>query len=248
MAPGLNESPFSKILSPKARFYTVETPLDATQARALVDSGVVLPESLKKAVAKRQGEFLGGRFCAQQALAQLGHPAMAAAIGIGEDYAPLWPPGFVGSITHTRGIVAAAVAKADSRAGIGIDVEALIPEEKAVNLASHILTDQEWVRFQSDASFSVSELVSLVFSAKESVYKCLRPLTGKYFGFQSAQLVYLDRDSGEFQVSLLKAIGGGFEAGWNASGRFTFDHGRIHTAFELPASGVQVEMGSQHKS
>ena len=193
----VQENPFSAILSPKARVYTVDIPLNAAESCRLAALGIALPEALKKAILKRQTEFLAGRYCAHEALTRLGHLPAQATIGIGEDYAPVWPPGFVGSITHTRGVVAAVVARTTERSGIGIDVEALLAEDKAVNLASHILTDQEWLRFQSDGSFNVSELVSLVFSAKESVYKCLRPLTGRYFGFQSAQLLYLDRDSGE---------------------------------------------------
>ncbi|MBI3557713.1 MAG: 4'-phosphopantetheinyl transferase superfamily protein [Deltaproteobacteria bacterium] len=224
--------PFPATLSGLARGYAALLPLAAAESESLAQLGIACPESLRKAVAKRQNEFLAGRYCAYRALAQL-TPDQLSSIGIGEDYAPVWPKGFVGSITHTRGYVAAAVARAADRCGIGIDVEQVMAQEKATNLCQHILTDEEWRRFENAGAFSVGELVSLVFSAKESVYKCLRPLTGKYFGFQAAELFELSRESGTFKVRLLKSVGGGFEPGWCGSGRFALTSSRVFTAVEL---------------
>ena len=61
--------------------------------------GLALPVTLDKAVQKRKAEFLAGRYCARAALAQL-DGSLAVNIGIGANREPLWPPGFVGSITH----------------------------------------------------------------------------------------------------------------------------------------------------
>ncbi|MEM7792797.1 MAG: 4'-phosphopantetheinyl transferase, partial [Verrucomicrobiota bacterium] len=54
-----------------------------------------------KAGAARQQEFIAGRKCARAALAELGQlhgPILANGKG-----APVWPDGFVGSITHCKG-------------------------------------------------------------------------------------------------------------------------------------------------
>ena len=61
-----------------------------------------------KAVPKRINEFAAGRACARRALATFGMPG--AVLLAAPDRQPLWPTGFVGSITHTAGFCAAAVA------------------------------------------------------------------------------------------------------------------------------------------
>src|ERR1700688_5221299 len=92
-----------------------------------------LPQALRHATQKRQREFLAGRWCAKQALQCLGagstHVAMAG------DRAPIWPDGVVGSITHTGGFVAAAVAWAADIAGVGIDSEEIIVPAAARDIA-----------------------------------------------------------------------------------------------------------------
>src|SRR5260370_20887260 len=74
----------------------------------------LLPEEehlVAKAVAKRRREGTNARTCARRALARLG--IAETAIRRGAKGEPLWPAGVVGSITHTTGYFAAAVAQAD---------------------------------------------------------------------------------------------------------------------------------------
>src|SRR4051812_41020395 len=87
-----------------------------------------LPPAPPKAVARRRAEFLAGRYAAAMALEALGCPSPWE-VGRREDRAPSWPAGFVGSITHGGGLVAAALARSDDCAGIGIDVELVVPPE-----------------------------------------------------------------------------------------------------------------------
>ena len=47
---------------------------------------------------KRLSDFATGRYCAMKALEQFG--IQDAIIPIGEDRAPIWPEGIVGSISH----------------------------------------------------------------------------------------------------------------------------------------------------
>src|SRR5690606_10927778 len=54
---------------------------------------------------KRQCEYLAGRLCARHALHRLTGQADVPAVG--EDRAPHWPAGVVGSITHSQGQAAA---------------------------------------------------------------------------------------------------------------------------------------------
>ena len=70
---------------------------------------------------KRRREFVTARRCAREALASLGQAP--GPIGVGPSREPQWPAGLVGSITHTRGFRAAAVAPQSVVASIGIDAE-----------------------------------------------------------------------------------------------------------------------------
>ena len=74
-----------------------------------------------KAVAKRRREVTNARTCARRALAGLG--IAETAIPRGPKGQPIWPTGVVGSITHTTGYVAAAVAHAAKVRSIGVDAE-----------------------------------------------------------------------------------------------------------------------------
>src|SRR4051794_33065331 len=77
------------------------------------------------AVPPRRAEYAAARECARSALRRLGVPE--AAVPAGPDRAPMWPTGIVGSMTHVDGYRAAAVGRAGSWTGIGIDAEVLAP-------------------------------------------------------------------------------------------------------------------------
>ena len=74
-----------------------------------------------QAVEARRREFVTARRCAREALAKLGHEP--APIRVGPKREPLWPVGVVGSITHTTGFRAVAVAPRNVIASLGIDAE-----------------------------------------------------------------------------------------------------------------------------
>ncbi len=128
--------------------------------------------------AKRLREFSAGRQCAREALARLGQAPVALPVGPGR--APLWPAGIIGSISHTAEIAVAVVARRAQVRSLGIDVESADP--LAAELLALVCRDAE------RAALAVSGLepgpgAKLLFSAKESLYKCLWPLTGVFLEF-----------------------------------------------------------------
>src|SRR5262249_41084450 len=68
-------------------------------------------DAVSRAVPSRRREFALGRWCARRALGGLGIAPQS--IPVGEGRAPTWPHGVVGSITHCREFVAAAVARVE---------------------------------------------------------------------------------------------------------------------------------------
>jgi len=136
--------------------------------------------AVARAVASRRREFALGRQCARLALGRLG--AAAGAIPVGADRAPVWPSGVTGSITHCAGVVAAAVAWSRALAGLGIDVEPAGPLDPAL-LPLICGPDERWLVERTGRSWG-----KLLFSAKESLFKCVFPRTKVFLELRDVAL------------------------------------------------------------
>ncbi len=90
---------------------------------------------ITRSVDKRQREFRAGRHCAHQALECLG--LEATPLLWGERREPIWPQGYLGSISHCDGYALAACALQGEIVGIGIDVEPLSPLKRDVEQLIH---------------------------------------------------------------------------------------------------------------
>lgn len=194
------------------------------EASASVSTDVLFPEELalvRRAVPKRRVEFATTRWCARQALAELG--VTPAAILSGPDREPVWPEGIVGSMTHCRGYHAAAVAHAAAARSIGIDAEPDEPLPKGTLELISLPAE----RAQLEALWG-PHLDRLLFSAKESVYKTWFPLARRWLAFGDAHITL--RSDGSFDVELTAS--GPLNA---LSGRWRASSGFIVTAIALPA-------------
>ena len=129
-------------------------------------------------VEKRRTEFRHGRYCARTAMQQLG--VAPAAIAKGPDREPVWPSGIIGSITHTGSAAAAVVAKSTDLAALGLDME--LTEPLTADLISMICLPEE----NPDKDGTRGKLL---FSIKESIYKCLFPLINEYVDFLEMEVV-----------------------------------------------------------
>ncbi|OIJ64440.1 4'-phosphopantetheinyl transferase family protein [Streptomyces mangrovisoli] len=138
-----------------------------------------------RAVAKRRREFAAVRACARHAMEKLGVAPQPVLPGAGG--APVWPPGLVGSMTHSDDYCAAALVRATDIASLGIDAEphdtlpddvtpfvALPAEEERLRRLAAERPELHWDR--------------ILFSAKESVYKAWYPLTGRWLDFTEADI------------------------------------------------------------
>jgi len=174
-----------------------------------------------RGVAKRQAEYLAGRLCAREALRRVtGQPGVPA---VGEDRAPQWPLGVVGSITHGDNWAAALVAQREQWRALGLDVERLLPAERAQRLQGEILTPAELQRLQDLDENARALRISLSFSLKESLFKALYPLTLTRFYFHDAELLDIDQDS--VRLRLLIDLHPDWRTGTELDGQFAlFDN------------------------
>ena len=138
------------------------------------------------AVEGRRREFVTARRCAREALAKLGHAP--APIRSGPKREPQWPAGLVGSITHTAGFRAAAVASKSVIASVGIDTEQNDPLPEGVEELITVPGEPEMLVALARA-FPMTQWGRLLFSAKESIYKAWYPLSGRSLGFEEARLM-----------------------------------------------------------
>ncbi|WP_460804085.1 4'-phosphopantetheinyl transferase family protein [Microbulbifer agarilyticus] len=166
--------------------------VDRYQPSLFAEAGILLPAQIARAVPQRQAEFLAGRYLAHSILGELHSPKREAPhIGIGERRDPLWPKGVVGSITHCGNEAACVLASKTRLRYLGIDHENWMTPSVYDEVASSILDADELTRL-ADVHFSSAQAATLIFSAKESLFKALYPTVQCYFGFECAKLVSVD--------------------------------------------------------
>jgi 4'-phosphopantetheinyl transferase EntD len=139
---------------------------------------------IERAVRTRQAEFATGRVCARRVLRRLGIQPGPLLPDL--DHSPLWPSGVVGSISHTTGVCIVVVARASVLGGIGIDVEQRTPLSGDLERMVTTSAEQRWLDRQ-DAR-ERGKWSKLVFSAKESFYKCQHTTTRLSLDFADVEL------------------------------------------------------------
>lgn len=164
-----------------------------------------LPVGFERFNPKRQQEFLAGRFCAERALNLMAtHRQILIKdkiLTLGQGRAPIWPAGTVGAISHSDHIVGALAAPSAVLLGVGLDVEALMTDERAERLARKVCTDSEWqyCKRRATPSHPLGFWLTLLFSAKESLYKAIFPIQQSFVGFKEVDIVAVDLDAKEFR-------------------------------------------------
>lgn len=143
---------------------------------------IQLPDSIERAVVKRKSEFLAGRYATKLAMASFEIDNQQ--ITIGNNRQPIWPDGFVGSITHCDNMAVAIVGIDEAPLTLGVDVESILTKDTIDEIISAVLNVQE-VNLLSLLNTSFEAAFTLCFSAKESVFKAFYPLVQEYFDFDA---------------------------------------------------------------
>ncbi|MDN3483780.1 4'-phosphopantetheinyl transferase superfamily protein [Pseudoalteromonas sp. APC 3224] len=147
--------------------------------------------TISKAVPKRQAEFLAGRLAAAEALKVIGAPIPLKSIKASQNKGPQWPNEVAGSISHTNDIAAAIVGPSSIISSLGIDIEEHIEESVCIQIAKQIHNEDEISLFINKGIES-NKATTILFSAKEALYKALYKYVNCFFGFEIAQAINLD--------------------------------------------------------
>jgi 4'-phosphopantetheinyl transferase EntD len=187
-------------------------------------------EAVRNARTRRRREFAAGRTCARAALEKIGIHQYP--IRRGTDRLPQWPSGVVGSITHSADYCAAAVGIRPRTLGIGIDAEenTLLTMEET-DLVCSALELERAAQVSLPASIAVAKLI---FSAKESFFKCYYPVVGRFLEFSDVALSIID-DS-RFVAELSTDAAPSLLGRRRCEGRFVLDRRHILTAVVVTLS------------
>jgi len=192
---------------------------------------------VRQAVPKRVQEFAAGRLCAR--LAMQGFGITGFPLSVGEDRQPLWPDGLTGSITHTAGYCAAAVAERSSLLAVGLDSETVGDVTRDLWPTICGASEAEWLRSLPEARQDAA--ATLIFSAKEAFYKCQFPLTHEWLDFHDLIVEPLAggsdvrSDAGEVSVRATRPLAFLGHARLPMIGRYRFHEGFVTVGFGVPA-------------
>lgn len=187
-----------------------------------------LPESLRNVAVKRKSEYTAGRYAVKQAFRLLDH-TIDKEIAIGENGIPLWPQLFTGSISHTSTNAMCVVSHTDEIRSIGIDIENWFNNELFNSVASSVLTSSEYKFLNQYKSLELN-IITLIFSAKESLFKALYFDVKCYFGFDAAKIVSIDLQNNTFIAELILDLNSNLKQGSQFKGIFKFYENFIFTA------------------
>ncbi|CAA0088878.1 Enterobactin synthase component D [Zhongshania aliphaticivorans] len=165
------------------------------------------PPLLQRATDVRKADFLAGRITAQHAFHALGLPK--APVPVGNHRSPVWPNTVFGSISHHKGsaycLLMHRPAAAYGSAGIGIDAESIIDAADVHSLSASIARPAELdlvaLNFDKEAL-----ALTVIFSAKESVFKVLYPAVARYFDFLDVDVCAIDINHNALSLRLLRDL------------------------------------------
>jgi enterobactin synthetase component D len=187
------------------RLHLVPFATDEFSRTAFGAAGIACPPSIARSVPKRQAEFFFGRLAACAALQDFGSATTDVLVGAKRE--PVWPAGAVGSISHIDGLAGAAVGARAYFDGLGIDLERTARGESQTALRKTVLDPDELRRLYTiGGTLTLDELVTLVFSAKESLYKAAYGTIGRLFGFEAARLETADVSRGTITLVLAENL------------------------------------------
>lgn len=189
-----------------------------------------LTEAFSKLAVKRKAEYLAGR---QVALCLFKYSGLNEfSLARNDNGAPGWPPDYVGSISHTADVAVAILACKQQHQIAGIDVENIFDTNMLNQVKSYITTDNEFVNIRdklSAAELTDEQLGTLIFSAKESLFKALNPVVNMFFDFSAAVITDIKTMDGLFTIRLTRDLGEHWSENTTLRGRYLFAKGKVLT-------------------
>ncbi|WP_341820737.1 4'-phosphopantetheinyl transferase [Wolbachia endosymbiont (group A) of Myopa testacea] len=175
-----------------------------------LDKGYSIPEKIEQSVFKRQNEFAVGRLCAISALETL-LGKFEDTIGQDNFFRPIWPDEIVGSISHSDNYAVAVVTFKQDIFSLGVDIEEVdLCASKINSIQELVITELEnrLIKFLNNSNIPELKayIIYLIFSAKESFFKCINPLCNLIFDFKDVELFDINLNKKTFKIKLIKDL------------------------------------------
>ena len=164
----------------------ITLPLSAADEVAAMLPPQWLPPSMQIAAPRRRSAFVAGSICAEMALASLSPPISQRVLTRDARGGPLWPDGVLGSITHNARTAAAITTRQEGCVGLGVDVETRVETRGLEAVTDICMTPGE--RDKHLASADPAATATLVFSAKESLYKALQATMPEWVDYTDVEV------------------------------------------------------------
>lgn len=168
--------------------------------RLFAHYNIFSPEKITLSEKVRQSEYLAGRIAAKLSLEEFNISNFPIVSDLNR--CPIWPENLTGSITHTRTFAICAVAEKNSIHSVGIDLEEVVCKKNASDIFNHVLNTNERYLLKAFGNCCELLLLTIVFSAKESIFKALYPSAEELFNFSAAEVQSIDLEEGKlvFQI------------------------------------------------
>ncbi|WP_461165835.1 4'-phosphopantetheinyl transferase family protein [Tsukamurella serpentis] len=140
---------------------------------------------IERAVPKRRAEYATVRHLAREALGELGIDD--AVLIKGEAGGVHWPRNVVGALTHCDGYRGAVVGYRMGVRTVGIDAEPHLPLPDKVLPTVSVESERSVLADRGDDGLHWDRLL---FCAKEATYKAWNPITGRWLGFEDAEITF----------------------------------------------------------
>lgn len=199
----IDEYSFQKELSCKAKGIEIHVAQFDQQSfdDNLFDiTNVYRPIAITQSVNKRKAEYFAGRYLVARELQSRGFSHQPLEQNV--DRSPRLPSDVIGSISHSNDLATVTVLPSSNvnRENIGIDIQHLISSEVCDDIENMVAAVQE-VDLVVRYGLTRTEAVTLLFSAKEAIYKALARFVRRGLDFNSATLIEIDKGTVQFALS-----------------------------------------------
>ncbi|MFT5591808.1 MAG: 4'-phosphopantetheinyl transferase EntD [Oceanicoccus sp.] len=158
-------------------------------------------DNILQAKPKRQASYYYGRDCAHKALSNL---KCTKKVSMGAFNEPIWPKGFIGSISHTDQLAVAVTIKDVRIKGVGIDIENTLSQSNAGLIFNSVLTSEEASVFEShflpSSHLNHTQLLTVIFSVKESFYKAAFTRVKRILEYDAIEIFDVQKTSVHYRI------------------------------------------------
>ena len=138
----------------------------------------------------------------------------------------MWPKGTIGSLSHSYERVIACAGWQSDMTGAGIDVERVVDQSELFALEQVVITEREQAVL-ARSKLSRHQAATLIFSAKESFYKCFSSHIKANMNFYDVSLI--EFQNGMFTLNINTTLSHYFHEGEILHGRYFLENDYIVT-------------------